>query len=886
MKIFSFITFFLISLPLLSQIQIKGICFDEQYKGIPFPSILIYADSGNQVVKFVIGDKLGNFSFQIDEHKEKIKVRFSAVSYVDTIVQLSSTNSDTNNFRIILRTSIQVLKEVVVHTDNAIIEKGDTISMKSKYFSDGYETVLEDLLKKMPGLDVTSDGVIRVNGKEIEKIMVEGDDFFDKGYKLLSKNMPPGVVDKVEIIQRYESQKLRKGLKESDKVALNLRLTNEAKRKWFGNIDVNLSPVNTEFYAGRMNLMNFREKLKYYFLTAANSTGNYIDISLIDQVGGINEEIGNENEQNNFLSPSVSLVPNSISLPIKKFSFNQMLLNSGNIILRPFSNTKIRIGINRLSDRVETTQMLVESIALKDTAFITNESYYIRRMPITYLGKLNRQTEIDSTSSLNADIFWLGVNNQEGAATSFNTKPLLEQNTFTQNYFSYKATLSKRISEKKFIQIVFGRTKEELPLEYINQPFLPTIFFGVPSTVNSLQHIQQYRSDNNFNLTYVNKLTQSVILETSVGYKRQRTEQLTTLLFKNKDSIYNTGNDFNGYFSLNLENLYSKISASKKWKSVSFIPSVEILFIRQSSSAININGFTNTFLNPSLTIAYQPNKKHKLLGVMGFSSTAPVFEDVQPTYRMSGFRSFQRGSGNIQPIRQTTNILSYTLGNWADRLFINIFYLGIIGQNFLGTNTIIDPSLIFSEKIWLQNKQTQSLNANADLFVKRLDNNLKLTTQLSSSTFYNVVNRSNIRKIETESLTIGLEAKSVFKGFYNHHFGIKRTVSRNVTEQNRRFIFYTSFFDIHLSLKKLGALKIKNEGYHFPKEQVDRAFLIFTDFNWTKTIIEGKFSVGLSISNLWNQTEFINISLSDVSVTKNSTNLLPRIALIKAEYRF
>jgi hypothetical protein len=563
-----------------------------------------------------------------------------------------------------------------------------------------------------------------------------------------------------------------------------------------------------------------------------------------------------------------------------------MLLNSGNIILRPFSNTKIRIGINRLSDRVETTQMLVESIALKDTAFINNEAYYIRRMPITYLGKLNWQTEIDNTTSLNADIFWLGVNNQEVAATSFNNKPLLGQNTFKQNYFSYKATLSKRISEKKFIQIVFGKTKEELPLEYTNQPFLPTIFFGVPSTINSLQHIQQYRSDNNFNLTYVNKLTQSVILETSVGYKRQRTEQFATLLFKNKDSIYNTGNDFNGYFSLNLENLYSKIGASKKWKSVSFIPSVEILFIRQSSIAINTNSFTNIFLNPSLTIAYQPNKKHKLLGVMGFSNTPPVFEDVQPTYRMSGFRSFQRGSGNIQPIRQTTNILSYTLGNWADRLFINIFYLGIIGQNFLGTNTIIDPSLIFSEKIWLQNKQSQSLNTNADIFVKRLDNNLKLTTQLSTSTFYNVVNRSNIRKIETESLTIGLEAKSVFKGFYNHHFGIKRTASRNVTEQNRRFIFHTSFFDIHLSLKKLGTLKIKNEGYHFPKEQVDRAFLIFTDFDWTKAIIEGKFSVGLSISNLWKQTEFVNISLSDVSVTKNSTNLLPRIALIKAEYRF
>ncbi|MEN9599220.1 MAG: hypothetical protein RL596_1531 [Bacteroidota bacterium] len=886
MRFSFFLFYFFVPLLAIAQKQVSGQCFSEQYKKISFPSITLLSDSSNQIRKFVIGDIDGKFTLKISDQQKEIRIKISAVGYADSFLEFSFDDNSEIKRNIILKSATRLLNEVVVHAEKAIVDKGDTISIKSKFFSDGSETVLEDLLKKMPGLDIASDGVIRVNGKEIEKIMVEGDDFFDKGYKLLSKNMPPGVVDKVEIIQRYEAQRLRKGLKESDKIALNLRLTDDAKHKWFGNVDVNASPVNPEYYAGRVNLMNFKKKSKYYILGASNSVGQNIDISLVDQMGGVSEDIDNENERNNFLYPTVSFMPQSNGLPTKKYSFNRMLLNSANIILRPFANTKLRIGINRLSDKIETNQALQESVLLKDTAFINNESYLIHRMPVTYLGKLNWQTEIDSSTSFSADIYWLGILNKENAITYFNTKPLLEQNRVNHHHLSYKATLTKRISETKFLQISFAEAKQDLPIQYTNQPFLPTSFFNLPATVNSLQRVQQYRNDINSNLSYVHKLSNSAIVETYVGFNAQITKQFVDLSFNNKDSIYNSGNDFNGNYSLNQQKIFAKINLNKKWKSLSVIPSFEITFIKQVNTGYSTNTWTNSFVNPSLTVGYQLNKKHKFIGIFGVSNNVPNFDDIQPFYRMSGFRSFQRGSNTVQSILQSTNMLSYTLGNWADRFFINVFYLGIIDHNFLGTNMIIDPTIIFSEKIWLENKQAQSLNANADLFVKQINNNLKLTTVLSNSTFYNVVNGSSIRKIETTSLSVGLEAKSVFKGFYNHHFGLKRVISRNETEQRRNFIFHTSFLDFYFKLNKWGNLKIRNEGFHFPKEQVSKAFLVFSDIEWSRTMIEGKCSVGLSVTNLMNQTEFTTVSLSDISVTKNTTTLLPRILLLKMEYRF
>ena len=65
--------------------------------------------------------------------------------------------------------------------------KKDTISFKTKYFLKGDEVVVEDLLKSIPGLNIDAEGTIKIGNQEIEKLMIDGDDFFNKGYKIISK---------------------------------------------------------------------------------------------------------------------------------------------------------------------------------------------------------------------------------------------------------------------------------------------------------------------------------------------------------------------------------------------------------------------------------------------------------------------------------------------------------------------------------------------------------------------------------------------------------------------------------------------------------------------------------------------------------------------------
>jgi hypothetical protein len=114
--------------------------------------------------------------------------------------------------------------------------KKDTITFNAKAFAQGNEEVVEDLLKKIPGLTVEADGTIKIGDQEVEKVMIDGDDFFERGYKLLTKNMPAQPIDKIELLQNYSNNRLLKGIEQSERVALNLKLDENAKRIWFGNM--------------------------------------------------------------------------------------------------------------------------------------------------------------------------------------------------------------------------------------------------------------------------------------------------------------------------------------------------------------------------------------------------------------------------------------------------------------------------------------------------------------------------------------------------------------------------------------------------------------------------------------------------------------------------
>ena len=124
-----------------------------------------------------------------------------------------------------LRSDI-LLDEVVVKMPITI--KGDTLIYDADSFKNGSERKLEDIMEKLPGVEINDDGQIEVEGKVVNKLMVNGKDFFEGDTKIATKNIPSSTVDKIQVLRNYGDVAQLRGVRNNqDNVAINIKLKSE-----------------------------------------------------------------------------------------------------------------------------------------------------------------------------------------------------------------------------------------------------------------------------------------------------------------------------------------------------------------------------------------------------------------------------------------------------------------------------------------------------------------------------------------------------------------------------------------------------------------------------------------------------------------------------------
>ncbi len=153
--------------------------------------------------------------------------------------------------------------------------KGDTIVYNADSFKSGTERKLEDVLKKLPGVEVNADGEIEVEGKKVTKLMVEGKDFFDGDTKLGVKNIPADAIDKVQVLRNFNENSILKGVENNqDNVAMNIKLKSGKKNFWFGDLTagIGVGMLDTR-YLINPKLFYYSPKYSINLITNFNNIG-------------------------------------------------------------------------------------------------------------------------------------------------------------------------------------------------------------------------------------------------------------------------------------------------------------------------------------------------------------------------------------------------------------------------------------------------------------------------------------------------------------------------------------------------------------------------------------------------------------------------------------
>jgi hypothetical protein len=204
--------------------------------GLPlFGTNLIAIPASDKLsIKFSITDEQGRYRLNFNKDSTYI-LEISYLGYKKIIDTITATRDISRDFT--MQESNESLDEIVLKAKMAVVVKKDTILYRTAIFKTGEERKLGEVLKKLPGVEVDRDGNVTVNGKKVDKLMVDGKTFFTGSTKLAIENIPADVVDEVEVLDNYSEIPFLKGLEDSDKMVMNIKLAEGKKKFAFGNIE-------------------------------------------------------------------------------------------------------------------------------------------------------------------------------------------------------------------------------------------------------------------------------------------------------------------------------------------------------------------------------------------------------------------------------------------------------------------------------------------------------------------------------------------------------------------------------------------------------------------------------------------------------------------------
>ena len=162
------------------------------------------------------------------------------------------------------------LKEVVVKAKK-IRQSGDTISYAASSYISKDDKVLEDLLRKMPGVEVIGNGQIKYNGQWVNEFYIEGADMLGDNYGEATKNLDAKAIGSVQIMENHQNIKLFQGTKSGNAPAMNIKLKQTAKGVWTAMLSVAVGGQPKLARNMTLNLMNFRRNSQNLTLLKTNN---------------------------------------------------------------------------------------------------------------------------------------------------------------------------------------------------------------------------------------------------------------------------------------------------------------------------------------------------------------------------------------------------------------------------------------------------------------------------------------------------------------------------------------------------------------------------------------------------------------------------------------
>ncbi len=901
----SVILLFLIasSLTLTAQkpLILRGTVRDSLNQPLPFVNIYVQESDNAPIVAFSASNTEGVFELTLENPLKAFLIKAALLGYETKAIKVENSENTLPKFDFKLNPKAFSLKEVIVSASNKIVQRSDTITFNADRFRDSTERNLEELLAKIPGIEVDKNGGISVQGKPIKKILIEGDDLTGRNYQLMSKNMMADVVDKIQIIDKFTDNKLLKGIQKTDDKVINITIKEKHKNLIFGNAVIGLGSDNR--FNHSLNLMTINKKFKSINFGNYNTIGQ---ISTADRM--MNDGFLEENEAKSHASlvnsdnPRIIFIERTPSVNTRSQNnrFNQAALISSHFITRPNQKSSLKGWLTLSRDRVYTYVRNDFKYRLNDSIFQLNETNELTHKPQVIEGNVEFQTDLTIKSSLRLVSILKQTQLIDVSKTMANDNKINNEVTDKARFWANTIDYTYRINDNKAFttQLIYFNNQQNQ-----NYTFNQTELRQLPNTNEAFKSLEQSISKP---MNYGALTTQYFIttnkrrLTFNAGLVIKDDDLAAYLSAKNnQDRPLSITPDFQKSARFQEKNGYFGVNWKENIAGIQWLADVSTGYYQTDlTHNLAINADKNKGFYALPTIGFKKEKdKHTIFSTYAFNYALPQFAHLFTGLIVTDYRTIEHGSNVFIPSNSNTVIANYTYGNFTDQFLAHFNCIYTDNKGGYRNDFIINNDFNYTEKV--NNASSNNnlfLTSSLERYFPKGYFRLKLKPSFSLSNYQNTLNGSDIRKTQVQNGALDVSLRTAFLKWFNVHLGSTLTVSKAVTKTEiLRGGVETSgannssvggFIDVYLRFGKRFNARLDNEisqvqqGQNTPQRYYFLNAWAYYDIKPTRC------QLSLSLRNLLNTKEFINNSVSDYAENSNRVRLLPRYVLLEVNFRF
>jgi len=844
-------------LPLWSFSQeIAGTVKDSTGAAVPFASVNLKKKAGDAIVAFTMTADDGTYHLNIPTNIGTVYLEVRSIGYKD-----QSKAVDGQKIDFTMAASVSQLQDVVVTSKRPFLKTtGDTVSYKVSDFTDPQDRVIGDVIRKLPGIAVATDGTISYNNKPISALYLGGDNLLDDRYTIATTSIPQGVVGQVQVIDNDQHIKVLQGKLASNDVALNLVFKKVAKLQLFGQESLGAGlPGN---YEANLNAMLFNAKYKALNELKANNTGYDIQRDLTaHNASAYQQRIGNDLPASLLSLGAV----NNPDLARSRYLFNQAGAADINDLVNFKNELQLRVNAFYLPDRQKQDYNQNSNIYLPGDTVRYTETQHNRFAPDLLHVQFNLQ--LNNPDTYLNDVLVVDEN-QTAAYSNLQTNGILVNQMLSDHLqnFSNEFNLIKSTTTGHIIQAyAYISHLAEPESRSIGPDYQPNLF-NQNITYDKL--VQTVNVPTWYTNNYVSYKIPGGLLTQSfrAGFSLQ-SQSLYSSLTPGTDSTKN-------HLNWNKRKVFAEAAydmPGERWQGILTLP----FLLQQISYNENL---TRLYFNPILQLKYKTSIENYISLQYNYRNEAGTIEDIYQGGILKDYRTLYANSTSLTLRQHQQASVGFTY-----RKALKLFFWNIgVSYDHSGANNI-SASVIsnnLQQRIVLpyaNSSNSWSAGGTISKYIFALNTTFSGNIQWQSSSLLTLQN-SLLLPFRQVSGTAGFSADTKVSNQFNFSYkaDILRSTSAEVTIGQIRQQAAINYIPA-----KLLQFKLSCEHYLGYRQSATGLRYFFADATVKYRLKKINADLELSANNFLNVKTYNAFYLTANTLTASSYSLPGRIVLLK-----